>query len=329
MLKNLLKIASPAGERGRLSILILHRVLPVADSLFPAEMDAQHFDEVCRWVKSWFTVLPLDEAANRLRSRTLPDRALAISFDDGYADNRVVAMPILNRHALTATFFIATGFLDGGRMWNDTLVESIRRSPSRSLDLRQLRGVSLGVYTLGTVGDRRTAIQAIIQRTMYLPPGERELIVNEIAERAGVELPIDLMMTSRQVQELRSAGMQIGAHTVSHPILSNLDPAAVRKEMTQSKVFLEDLLGERVSLFAYPSGKPGRDYTAADVNIAREVGFDAAFCTAWGAADCASDSFQLPRFTPWDRSPLRFGARMLNNLWSSRGGRFDRVRHEL
>ena len=74
----------------------------------------------------------------RLQQGRLPPRALAITFDDGYADNRTVAAPLLERHGLPCTFFVATGFLDGGRMWNDTLIETVRRAPGQTLDLRDL-----------------------------------------------------------------------------------------------------------------------------------------------------------------------------------------------
>ena len=318
MLKSLLQAVSPGGASGRLSVLVFHRVLAQPDPLFPEAIDAARFDAICGWTKSWFSVLPLDEAARRLHGHSLPVRALSITFDDGYADNHDVALPILARHGLPATFFIATGFLDGGRMWNDTLVEAVRGTALTSLDLRDLLGSDEPVHTLDTNAARRSAIDAIIRKTMYLGPGRREAIVQDIAARCGAPLPTDLMMDSEQVRALHSAGMQIGAHTLSHPILAGLDAAAAAKEMAGSRDCLESMLGERVGLFAYPSGKPGRDYTAQNVEIARDLGFDAAVSTAWGAANPSTDPLQIPRFTPWDRSRLRFGARLAKNLWSSR-----------
>ena len=125
MTRTLFSAISPAGERGRLSIPIFHRVLPQVDPLFPDEMDAARFDAVCGWLKSWFNVLPLDEAVRRLKNGTLPQRAMALTFDDGYADNHDVALPILKRHGLPCAFFIATGFLDGGRMWTPTYIPNL------------------------------------------------------------------------------------------------------------------------------------------------------------------------------------------------------------
>ncbi|MFO0121490.1 MAG: polysaccharide deacetylase family protein, partial [Inhella sp.] len=108
---------SPGGARGRLTVLIFHRVLTQPDPLFPGEMDAARFDAVCGWLASWATVLPLHTAVRQVRDGVLPARALAITFDDGYADNASVALPLLQKHGLCATFFVSTGYLDGGRMW--------------------------------------------------------------------------------------------------------------------------------------------------------------------------------------------------------------------
>ena len=116
MLKVVTSWMSPAGPNARLSILIFHRVLSARDPLVPEEIDAPRFDQICRWLKASFNVLPLDAAVASLKAGTLPQRAACITFDDGYADNFRVAMPILQQQGLTATFFIATGFLDGGRI---------------------------------------------------------------------------------------------------------------------------------------------------------------------------------------------------------------------
>jgi len=312
MLKPFFTLMSPAGPKGRLSVLIFHRVLPEPDPLFPDEMHAQRFREICRWIKTWFNVLPLDQAVAHLKSGTLPSRAACITFDDGYADNLHVAMPILQQHGLTATFFIATGFLDGGRMWNDTIVETVRGCD----DLSTL-SAGLPVAVTGgspTVAERRAAIAALINQIKYRPVAERVDVTEQLARSVHANLPQDLMMTSSEVKAMRKAGMLIGAHTVSHPILARLTDDAARHEIGGSKRFLEELLGERIGLFAYPNGKPGEDYSPQTVEVARSLGFDAAVSTQWGCSGQGGDVFQIQRFTPWDRSRVRFGVRMLRNL---------------
>jgi peptidoglycan/xylan/chitin deacetylase (PgdA/CDA1 family) len=311
--KSLLSLLSPGGRNG-LSILIYHRVLPHKDPLFPSEVDAAEFSAQVGMLKAHFNVLPLLEAVRRSKEGTLPRRAAAITFDDGYADNAEVALPILQRHGLHATFFVATGFLNGGRMWNDSVYELVRRAPEGMLDATPL---GLGTHPLRTPAERRQAIPALIGQLKYLPMAERQQQVDRLVELAGVALPDDLMMTTAQVRKLHAAGMGIGAHTVNHPILARLADREAREEIAQGKLALEDMIGATVPLFAYPNGKPGEDYEARHVAMARELRFEGAVSTSWGASRGRPDPFQLPRFTPWDRSRLRFVLRMARNLATS------------
>lgn len=314
-MRPLFSCLSPAGPAARLSVLIFHRVLPEPDPLFPGEVDQTGFDAICRWVRQWFEVLPLDQAAQALREGRLPARAAAITFDDGYADNHDLAMPILQQHGLSATFFVATGFLDGGWMWNDGVIDVVRRSPGdRPLSTAGIAEIGAESLDLSSLQARREAILRVIGAIKHLDPARRLQIVQQLQQRMRLEPPRGLMMTSDQVRGLRRGGMGIGAHTVHHPILARLQDAAARDEIVAGRDRLQDLLQERVPLFAYPNGQPGSDYSATSVRLVREAGFDAAFSTAWGAAASGADPWQLPRFTPWDRTRLRFGLRLLRNL---------------
>lgn len=316
-IKPLLSLLSPQANSARLSILIFHRVLAQPDPLFPGEVDAQQFDQLLGWIGKWCNVLPLDEAVVRLREGRLPPRAAAITFDDGYADNHDLAMPILEHHGMSATFFIATSFLDGGRMWNDTVIEAVRTTSAERIDLRDF-GVAPPEgepsWSLASVPQRRALIAAVLGKLKYAEPAQRVGLADAVAARLGGSLRNDLMMSSAQVQQMRRRGMQIGAHTHTHPILARLDRDAVRDEILTSKRRLEHLLDQPVTLFAYPNGRPSQDYAAETVAVPRELDFGAAVTTALGAANRASDPMQLPRFTPWDRTRARFGLRFAANL---------------
>jgi len=117
------------------------------------------------------------------------------------------------------------------------------------------------------------------------------------------------------VLRLHASDMEIGAHTVTHPILARLDPERAASEIGDSKRRLEAITGSPVSLFAYPNGKPGRDYRREHVGMVKQLGFEAAVSAAQGVAHAASDSFQLPRFTPWDRTPGKFVLRLFHNTF--------------
>lgn len=304
-----LSLVAPGGARG-LSILVYHRVLAQPDPLFPTQVDARRFALQLDVLKECFNVLPLPEAVARLRAGSLPPRAASISFDDGYADNATVALPILRGRGMHATFFVASGFLDGGRMWNDTVIEAVRRTRRPAFDGGFL---GLGEVRTGTPEEKRAAVDALLGALKYRGVHERAELVARVAQECGAELPRDLMMSSRQVRELHGAGMEIGAHTVNHPILATLPVAAARSEIASGREALEATVRGRVGLFAYPNGKPGQDYRPEHVEMVRALGFDAAVSTAWGRAG-PGDMFQLPRFTPWDRAPLRFALRLAHNL---------------
>ncbi len=310
-------VLSPGGSRARLSVLVFHRVLREPDPIFPGEVDERTFDAVCVWLRTWFNVLALDVAATRLADASLPPRAAAITFDDGYADNHDVALPILRKHGLPATFFIASGFVDGGWMWNDGVIEAVRHCRGDALSTRGIAELGVEQLQVQTLETKREAIALVLGAIKYLPVDRRLEIVRALQDNAGVQPPTDFMMTSHQLRELSRAGMQIGAHTVSHPILSRLDSDATRAEVIRGRDFLESTLQQRVGLFAYPNGQPGTDYSKETVQVVREAGFDAAFTTAWGAASRESDHLQLPRFTPWDRTRRRFGWRLAGNLLRS------------
>lgn len=309
-------LLSGNASRASLVILIYHRVLREPDLLLPSEPSAAEFEAQMDLVAELFTVLPLREAVKRLRSGTLPRRALSITFDDGYANNLHVAQPILARRGLPATIFVAPGFLEGGRMFNDTVIEAIRRSPPE-IDLSP---VGLGMLQLSDVATRRAAVDTIIGKLKYLAEDQRRDVADRIAEIAGDRLSTNLMLTPAEVLEAHREGMEVGAHTVNHPILLRADPSVARREIVQSKHRLEEIIGEPVRSFAYPNGRPQRDYDAQHVSMARDAGFEQAVSTAWGAASAGSDMMQLPRIAPWDRKATRFAARILR---SYRDRKFD------
>ena len=302
---------SPGGQRARLSIFIYHRVTREPDPLFPEELDAKRFATQLEWIRELFNVVPLEEAVTRFVDGKLPPRAACITFDDGYADNAEVALPILRRHDLAATFFVATAFIDGGRMWNDTIIESIRSAQGDDFDLTS---IGLSRYSLANHGERRAAIDAMIASTKYLSPAERDERVEAIRVIASLPRTSGLMLRSEQIRELHSAGMGIGAHTHTHPILANLSPEAARSEIEHGRDRLAGITRAPVELFAYPNGKPNVDYLPQHVALVKTLGFKGAVSTARGAARRGTDCFQLPRFTPWDRTAARFSLRLLRNF---------------
>jgi len=307
-------LVAPGGTRGKLLILCYHRIFPQSDPLVPDCINSDLFDLHMNVVASLFSPLPLSEAVDRLQQGTLPARAISVTFDDGYADNFEVALPILRKHGIPATIFIASGYLDGGRMWNDTLTESVRRAPGSELDTGDM---GLAHLPISSPQERGLTARKILLHLRRLPPEERIRQVEQLAVRIGAELPDDLMLSSGQVRKLHAAGIEIGAHTVTHPILSRLSAESAEQEIRDSRRHLQDLAGAKVTGFAYPNGKPGLDYEKTHIQAVSRAGFDYAVSTARGHASIGVDRFQLPRMSPWDRTHFRLGLRIIREFTTS------------
>lgn len=255
-----------------------------------------------------FRILPLEDALEKLRRGALPSRAVCITFDDGYRDNLEIAVPILQRHGLRATFFVATGFLGGGIMMHDTVTESIRLLPEGLCDLEW---IGLGQQPIGDIASRVTLIDKFVRAVKYFPFHERAAACQRLAGHTKAKLPQDLMMTPENVRQLFAHGMEVGAHTHEHPILAKLSLEDASAQIKKSRDVLASLLGAPPPLFAYPNGKPDLDYGTSHVELVKRAGFSAAVSVSMGTATQSSDLFQVPRFIPWDRDARRLALRIL------------------
>lgn len=309
--RRLAGILSPAGARAKLSILIFHRVLAAPDPLIPWEPDARRFEWQIKYLSKIFNIIPLSEAVDRLQNGGLPPRAACITFDDGYADNLIVAAPILQRYRAPATVFVAPGYLDGGIMFNDIVIDLVRHAASPLLDLEDF---GLGRHSVQNIDEKLNAIGKILSALKYQSFEQRCHLARELLALHADHARPDLMLSSTQLLALQSDLIEIGAHTINHPILAKLPSAQARQEIIDSKQQLEARLGRQVDLFAYPNGKPDTDYLCQHAQMVKEAGFKAAVSTAWGVPTLLSDPFQLPRFTPWDVKSNAFFARLVWNL---------------
>lgn len=306
-----IRCLSRGYRQGRLFVFIFHRVLARPDSLLPGEPDVAQFDWIVRFISKCFNVLPFGDAVRRLRDHQLPPASASITFDDGYEDNYTLAQPILRQRGVVGTFFVASAFLDGGRMWNDDIIEAIRIWPG---DLADLTQYGLELYDLSNLTSKRRSLDLILRKLKYLPHDHRTSLAREIARQSGVSDHSDLMMNHQTLRALAAAGMEVGAHTQTHPILRELDDARAHGEILGGKLQLESILDREVTVFAYPNGAPDRDFDTRHVEMVRRAGFIGAATTARGVARADADAFVIPRFTPWDRTPLRFASRCVLEL---------------
>jgi peptidoglycan/xylan/chitin deacetylase (PgdA/CDA1 family) len=300
-------MASRRPGRGRLCILNYHRVLERADPLLAAEPDVNAFRWQMKVLADCFNVMPLDEALDALAQDRMPPRAVCITFDDGYRSTHDLALPVMREFGFPATVFVTTGYVGSGSMWNDRILESLRALEAEQLDLSD---AGLGSYAVGTLAERRETLTLLTERAKYLAPDQRQALVERLDRMTGTQEG-GPMLTGDMIRSMAKQGVEIGAHTISHPILAKLSDESARFEIAESKRQLEAITGKPVRYFAYPNGKPGIDFHDRHMTMAREAGFAAAFSTAMGAAGSQHDRFALPRSRPWDTTRMFYISRML------------------
>lgn len=300
-------VASRDKSGGRICIINYHRILNAPDPFFESEPDVRTFRWHMELLARCFNVLPLDAALKALAAGQVPPRAVCITFDDGYRTIHDLALPILREFGLPATVFVTTGTMDGGTMWNDTITEAIRCFPGKQLDLRD---IGLGQYSVATIDERKHIVQCITRHSKYLSPEGRLSITGKLEDLANASLP-DVMLTRDMILNLAQSGIEIGGHTISHPILMRIGDEQARDEIRQGKQQLEAITGRRVRFFAYPNGKPKIDFDNRHVQMVKDAGYSAAFTTVIGPATAGHDRFHLPRSRPWDTNPLLFTSRLL------------------
>lgn len=307
-----------AGAPARLVIVRHHRVyadgerplyrLGVSQSLFEAQL---------AWLaRAGLTPRTVSEGIARLAAGT-PGVHVAMSFDDGYADNVERALPALERHGARATFFLAAGMIDERRApWWDRLASAIAGATLP-------RPAAAGLPAIVTDADRRVALAHGLAALRLAPEAqEPALAAMERALGAGSPAPCELG-TWEQLARLRDAGMEIGAHTLTHPFLSLLSHERQREEIAGSIERIAARLGTRVEGFAYPGG----DHDGATLKVAAACGLAWAVTTRAGDNRADTPRFELRRRGLSEGACLDPGGRFSPRLARAElDGAFDRLR---
>jgi peptidoglycan/xylan/chitin deacetylase (PgdA/CDA1 family) len=269
--------------RGRPLIVTYHRVLPPAEGQDLSQagivVSTPTFERQLKLLRTLFQVVPLAEAA----SREEPELS-AITFDDGWADNHAHALPVLNRLGLPATLFVTTGLIGTSRLfWPERLAYLLADSARAKIHTAAFDGLDPQVEAALAQAARApdpvlpAALDRLIEHSKLLTDEDREQMLDLVAQQVGRdpnELPPRLL-TWDQVGEMQAAGVEIGAHGVTHAILTRLEPARAVAEIRDSRREVERALGRAAESFAYPNG----DTTPALARAVAEAGYRRAVVT--------------------------------------------------
>jgi peptidoglycan/xylan/chitin deacetylase (PgdA/CDA1 family) len=291
-----------------LLVLNYHRIGTPADPKFDEALwsaTQDDFDKQVRLLKAGFDVIGLSELPTALhdlksaRGRSWKSSRFAmITFDDGYVDNYELAFPVLKTNDAKGVFFVATGFIDKPRLalWDE--IAWMVRSSTRDLIGLPENWFDGPLKLDGS--DRRTVITQLLRVYYRLDGSRTEQFLNRVAEatgsgRAPVEAAAGQWMTWEMIREMSDAGMDFGAHTVTHPILANLTAEEQGMELCESRLRLERQLDRPITSLSYPVGK--RESFNDDTRAAlSNNGFDWAFSYYGGHYSGADvDRYDIPR----------------------------------
>ncbi len=248
------------------------------------------------FVKRAYSVVSLDELVDALeQGRPLPPRALTITFDDGYADNHRLGLPVLRALGLPATVYVATGSVSGASpFWVGAVRALVLSATGPMLEVPGLEPIALG-----PTSERGAAAKALGRALVPLPALERAETLAATAARAGIDLHAVLagtMVTWEQVRELHGAGWTIGAHTVTHANVALAAPEDAEREILGSRDALAAAIAAPVRHFCYPNtGGQHRYFSPEVAAMLRRHGFRSATTSRAGALRPDADRFQLPR----------------------------------
>ncbi len=308
-------------------VLLYHRVIDLDCDPQLLAVNPQRFEEQMRLIAREFHPMSLLELGACVRRGSVPDRAVVVTFDDGYEDNLTIAKPVLEEYQVPATVFVASGAVGSHRefYWDkledifltDRILPGELAIPIGGDDYRwgfgeEISGYSQqrwNVLSAERPGRRQSAYLELCDKLRPLPFDQQSAVLDGLCRWAGIGTEprtTHRTVTGDQLNQLVSSGLiDVGAHTIDHPILATLTMGEQRRQIQQSKDDLQRLIGGPVQSFSYPYGTRS-SYTRATVDAVAEAGFTCACSNFTGELRRDVDPYQLPRMLVRDWVGDRF-----------------------
>lgn len=282
--------------KNNLLILMYHRIIP-DNSMDPFNLgmcvNTQLFEEQLIYLKNNYNIIKLSDIHSSMSAAdNIPKNSIAITFDDGYVDNYEIALPILVKHNIPATMFITTGeYHHNENFWWDRLIHSFNTTSHKKLnlnltDLKLNKTLSLKPYRI------RSSIVKLQELLWQLPIPSIITIINQIESLLDTEIPsYQLRVNSSQIKDIANAGIEIGAHTVTHPNLTILKEDDILSELLNSRTTLENITDKHVYGFAFPGGRLNNNI----INLICSAGYSYAVSTYRGVNTVSTNKYSLQR----------------------------------
>ncbi|MBM3984187.1 MAG: hypothetical protein FJ296_00620 [Planctomycetes bacterium] len=309
-----LRRAFRSGRAG-VPVLMFHNVgtLPGAEYI-PGHMriSEERLDRLLGALRhGGYGTLTVGQMAEALQRGECPRDRVVLTFDDGYRDNLERLLPLLQRHGATATVFVQTGPLHGRLNWLHHYFWVLHRQGPHALGgqlAQRLDGAREAVAALRSLPPDPVGAEYQLKRVLKysVSAADRDRLLADIFAAAGgrdAELARQVWLSPEDCRALDRAGVEVGAHTVNHLVLSSLDRETQRAEIAGSLADLQGWLGHAVPSFAYPYGRSW-DYNDDTRAVLAELGFRSAITAMPGLNDPATDRYELRRIAVGEHDRL-------------------------
>lgn len=293
------------AQRARSVVLTYHGVLSGADDSYQYLnqnfVAAQAFEQQVRFLRERYRPIRLaDLIACYECKESPPPRSLALTFDDGFANNYTVAFPILQKYEIPFTIFLTTGMLNnpGAMLWTERAKRTLFLARRRSVTL-VIQGHRLSLR-LESSREREEAARRIVLALKRMPPAERDPALTGLEEACGAQrlgpehLERYQFLSWSEVRAMAAQGVEFGSHSVSHPILSTLHEVDLEREIGESKRAIEAQICSECYAFAYPNGSP-LDFGPREQASLRTAGYRCAFALNGSLNDLRTNLYALDR----------------------------------
>ena len=309
-LSHLLSFVTQKGA----SILVFHSVCD--SSVFEDNrISPSFFESLVKYVTSRYKVVPIGKIIEKIDNKEdIPSDWISLSFDDGYADNYINALPILKKYNAVGTFFITLDVIHKQKVFfYDRIQWIIDHTEFERLELRiDQQDYS---FILKNQKQKDDAVLRIVLGIREKRQHEREEVIDALVKKCGIKNPESInsasyYLTAKQVKSLHTAGMEIGSHTLSHCNLKAASPQELDNEIVQSKKQLESIIGDQINSFSYPFGKK-TTYDETVIRCLQKAGYSHAVTTQFGKANKDTKIYELPRFGVRESQLSRFKVNLL------------------
>lgn len=254
-------------------ILNYHRIGPMNDNWIIKPLHHKIFEKQVEYLSKNYEIISLKSLSEMLINGNVPKKAVVITFDDGYKDNYEYAYPVLKKYDIPATIFLTTGPIEQKKLyWWDEINYALFNTDLKSMDI-----TNIGTFKLISEIDKSKAAYNIVEKLKTIQNDKKMSITENIINLSGVNIPEKLgkkhILSWNEIKKMDKNGIDFGAHTVNHPILTNITLDEAKWEIEGSKYLIEETLERKINSFAYPNGK-NNDFNEDILSLVKKSGFN-------------------------------------------------------